>query len=59
MKNGSYVGTSGGISSYYSIPAWQQGISMTANGGSTTYRNIPDVAMTADNVYAAYGNLPG
>lgn len=59
LKNGSYVGTSGGISSYYSIPAWQQGISMTANGGSTTYRNIPDVAMTADNVYAAYGNLPG
>jgi hypothetical protein len=56
LTSGSYVGTSGGVSSYYSIPAWQQGISMTANGGSTTYRNIPDVAMTADNVYVAYGN---
>ena len=29
---------------------------MAANGGSTTNRNIPDVAMTADNVYVAYGN---
>ena len=26
------------------------------NGGSTTMRNIPDVALTADNVYVLYGN---
>jgi subtilase family serine protease len=56
LHNGSYVGTSGGVSSYYSIPSWQAGISMSANGGSTTYRNIPDVALTADNVYVAYGD---
>jgi hypothetical protein len=54
---GGYVGSSGGVSSYYAIPAWQQGInSFSTNGGSTTMRNIPDVALTADNVYVAYGN---
>jgi len=46
-----YVGSSGGISTYYSIPPWQQGVSMAGNQGSTTMRNIPDVALTADNVY--------
>ena len=56
LHDGSYIGTSGGISSYYSIPTWQEGISMSANGGSTTYRNIPDVALTADNVYVKYGD---
>jgi hypothetical protein len=53
---GAYVGTSGGVSSYYSIPGWQTGISMTANHGSTANRNIPDVALTADQVYVYYGN---
>ncbi len=48
---GEYVGTSGGISPTYSIPSWQKGISMTANKGSTTKRDIPDVALTANNVY--------
>lgn len=56
LNNGSYVGTSGGVSSYYVLPSWQTGISMTANGGSTSFRNIPDVAMTADSVYVYYGN---
>jgi len=44
-------GSGGGISTQYAIPTWQQGISMTANGGSTTMRNVPDVAMNANNVY--------
>src|SRR5262249_52881546 len=44
-------GSSGGISLSNTIPVWQQGISMTANKGSTTRRNIPDVALTADNVF--------
>ena len=44
-------GSSGGVSSYYAIPSWQSGISMTANLGSTTQRNIPDVAMNADNTF--------
>jgi hypothetical protein len=56
LDQGSYVGSSGGISTYYPIPGWQQGINMTANHGSTTKRNVPDVALTADNVYVRYGN---
>jgi len=45
------IGSSGGYSSYYPIPSWQTNISMTVNQGSTTTRNFPDVALTADNVY--------
>jgi hypothetical protein len=44
------IGSSGGISTSYPIPSWQQGIATAANGGSTTMRNVPDVALTADNV---------
>jgi uncharacterized repeat protein (TIGR03803 family) len=40
----------GGISTSYPIPIWQQGVSMSANLGSTTMRNIPDVACLADEV---------
>jgi len=50
------VGSSGGVSSYYAIPSWQTNVSMAANQGSTTKRNIPDVALTADNVYAIADN---
>jgi subtilase family serine protease len=50
------VGSSGGISTSNAIPYWQTNIDMTANHGSTTMRNIPDVALTADNVYVKYGN---
>ena len=53
---GGGTGSAGGVSSYYAIPTWQQGISMSANGGSTTMRNIPDVALTGDNIDVAYGN---
>jgi hypothetical protein len=51
---GTNGGSGGGSSPYYVIPAWQQGLSMTANHGSTTMRNIPDVAMAADNVWVIY-----
>jgi hypothetical protein len=53
---GGGTGSSGGISSYYSIPAWQTNVSMTVNQGSTTKRNIPDVALTADNVFCYSDN---
>jgi PKD repeat protein len=56
LHSGSYVGSSGGISTYYPIPAYQQGINMAANLGSTTFRNVPDVALTADGVWVTYGN---
>jgi hypothetical protein len=48
-------GSGGGVSSN-AIPAWQQGVSMAANGGSWTGRNVPDVAMPAANCYIKYGN---
>ena len=46
----------GGISTVYSIPSWQQGISMTANQGSTTMRNSPDVSLVANNINVVWGN---
>ena len=46
----------GGFSLTYEIPTWQQGISMTANQGSTTMRNLPDVALVANNVDIVWGN---
>ena len=61
---GNYTGSSGGVSTHYLIPPYQKGISMSANLGSTTMRNVPDVALTADNVYVVYdsgttGNFGG
>ena len=55
-NRGNGVGSGGGVSTYYSIPDWQQGVSMSANQGSTTGRNIPDVALTAENIYVIYNN---
>jgi uncharacterized repeat protein (TIGR01451 family) len=45
------VGSCGGISSYYPIPSWQTNVSMALNQGSTTFRNMPDVALTADDIF--------
>ncbi len=50
VSHGGYIGSSGGISTSYSIPSYQQGISMSDNQGSTAMRNVPDVAMVADNI---------
>jgi hypothetical protein len=49
-------GSSGGVSPYYSIPTWQQGISMVANLGSTRHRNLPDVAMVGDAIVVYYND---
>ena len=54
--NGGYWGSTGGICTLYNIPSWQAATSMSANSGSTTKRNIPDVALTANNVYCTYDN---
>ncbi len=48
--------TGGGVSLAYGIPDWQQGVSMTANQGSTTMRNVPDVSMVADDIDVVWGN---
>ncbi|MGP8237296.1 MAG: protease pro-enzyme activation domain-containing protein, partial [Limisphaerales bacterium] len=47
--------SSGGISATYSIPSWQAPVRMANNQGSTTMRNLPDVAMAGDNVWVIYG----
>ncbi len=54
--NQANVGSGGGISVSYSIPSWQTNVNMTVNQGSTTKRCVPDVALTGDAVYVAYGN---
>ncbi len=54
---GGGIGSGGGISTQYPIPSWQTNINMTANQGSTTMRNTPDVALTANNVYVRADGL--
>jgi subtilase family serine protease len=44
-------GTGGGISTNWSIPVWQQNLDMSVNQGSSTMRNIPDVAAVADGIF--------
>ena len=46
----------GGISTMYPIPTWQQELDMTSSQGSTTMRNVPDVAMAAANVYVIFND---
>jgi uncharacterized repeat protein (TIGR01451 family) len=48
--------SSGGVSPRWTIPAWQQGINMTTNHGSSTMRNLPDVSMVSDNVFIIADN---
>jgi subtilase family serine protease len=50
------VGSCGGVSTTYEIPYWQQGINMSGNQGSMTMRDIPDVALTAENIYIIADN---
>jgi len=42
--------TGGGVSSYWPIPTWQPPNLMTFNGGSATFRNVPDVAAVGDPI---------
>jgi uncharacterized repeat protein (TIGR01451 family) len=51
------IGSGGGISTQYPIPSWQTNVSMAANQGSTTMRNTPDVALTAESVYVRADGL--
>ena len=38
----------GGVSQVWPIPSYQRNVNMAAVGGSTTMRNLPDVALLAD-----------
>ncbi|MCX7010478.1 MAG: protease pro-enzyme activation domain-containing protein [Kiritimatiellaeota bacterium] len=51
-----YWGSSGGISANYNLPIYQQGLDMTTNLGSITKRNVPDVALTAANIFGVCNN---
>ena len=53
------AGSGGGISTIYTIPGWQTNISMASNQGSTTMRNLPDVALTGDYIWVRYGQGQG
>ena len=46
----------GGVSTLFAIPDWQKAVMMTANGGSITMRNLPDVAAVAENVWITLNN---
>lgn len=52
-----WSGSGGGISTVFSLPSYQAGMSMTASGGSTHMRNLPDVAANAGSgVYLVCNN---
>jgi subtilase family serine protease len=53
--------TGGGVSSYWPIPTWQTPSYVTTNGGSATYRNVPDVGALGDPYtgVAVYSKLNG
>jgi len=56
-NQGAAIGSGGGINFHnIAIPSWQKGINMATNLGSTTLRNVPDVAMVGDNVEVYYNN---
>jgi len=55
LSETAWSGSTGGITSY-PIPSWQAAISMSANQGSTTKRNVPDVSMVASGVYVVANN---
>ncbi len=59
LSETTWNGSAGGISTIFSIPPWQRSIDVSSNRGSTTMRNVPDVAMIADNVWSISGRGRG
>jgi subtilase family serine protease len=54
-----WPGSAGGILSTVPIPEYQKPINMSANGGSTTLCNVPDVAMPANYILVVYTDNGG
>lgn len=52
-----YVGSAGGVSTVYGIPPWQTNAINSTNKGSSTFRNIPDVALTGDKIIVVVSNV--
>lgn len=38
------------------LPSYQAGLASAANGGSNTWRNLPDVSIVAEGFWVTYGN---
>ncbi len=55
--NNPYWGSCGGVSTVYSIPLWQVNANPAGAGGSSSQRNLPDVAMTADQIWVNYSHI--
>lgn len=55
-NSGSGQASSGGFAPLVNLPSWQQGLDMSTNQGSTVWRNLPDVALTADEVFVIFDN---
>jgi len=53
-SGGGFCSTNSDTSSILDIPGYQSGVSMAHNGGSTTYRNVPDVSALAENFWVVY-----
>ncbi len=51
-----WPGSGGGNFSSVAIPSYQASVSMTANNGSTQYRNSPDVSMVGYGAFINYNN---
>jgi len=54
-----YSGSSGGIQTTIPIPDYQKPVNMSAVGGSTTHRNVPDVAMPGNYVLDIFTGTNG
>lgn len=61
QSESAWVGSGGGWSTQSPIPSYQVPVINSANQGSTSYRNIPDISMEAntDNFYCANGSCQG
>jgi len=57
-SNGEGAGGSGGGTNFdgIPIPSWQTGIATATNQASSKLRNVPDVAMNADNIFIVADN---
>lgn len=61
LSESGWIGSGGGWNSASPIPSYQSGVIGPANGGDTSYRNIPDVSAEAntDNYFCANGSCQG
>ena len=51
-----WPGSGGGVSTFFPIPSYQQTVNAAAAGGSSTMRNIPDVALLSVQIFLICDN---